>query len=289
MSKVWRPGRRQLLKAATAAGLTAGTTFGAKKSGANNPVERENERPGTSGWQLARVRVDSSPYRTKWVEGYCSKQSVTAGEALTIFVSTEPARRFTIDIFRMGYYGGAGARRLTRLGPIAGEPQPVPEAGEKRLRECRWKPSVDLEIPKDWPSGVYLGKLTTVPEGEESYWQSYVIFIVRDHRPADILFQCSDNTWQAYNRWPENDSLYTHPDGAHHPGVAVSFDRPYGKYPQILDHPLSVGSGEFLLWEYPLCYWLEKQGYDVTYCSNSDVVDPAFVTRCRCFLSVGHD
>ena len=25
--------------------------------------------------------------------------------------------------------------------------------------------------------------------------------LVRDGRPADILFQCSDNTWQAYNRW----------------------------------------------------------------------------------------
>ncbi len=47
----------------------------------------------------------------------------------------------------------------------------------------------------------------------EPYWQSYVVFIVRDDRPADILFQCSDNTWQAYNRWPNNYSVYTHPEG----------------------------------------------------------------------------
>jgi hypothetical protein len=39
--------------------------------------------------------------------------------------------------------------------------------------------------------------MTTIPEGNEPYWQSYLIFIVRDERPADILFQCSDNTWQA--------------------------------------------------------------------------------------------
>jgi len=103
------------------------------------------------------------------------------------------------------------------------------------------------------------------------------------------LFQCSDNTWQAYNRWPVNESLYTHPQGAHKPGVAVSFDRPYGKYCQIFDHPLSVGSGEFLLWEYPLCYWLEQRGYDVTYCSNSDVLDVDAATRCKAFVSVGHD
>ncbi|MBW3540972.1 MAG: hypothetical protein KY476_11930, partial [Planctomycetes bacterium] len=136
---------------------------------------------------------------------------------------------------------------------------------------------------------MYLGRLTTVPEGHEPYWQSYVVFIVRDERPADVLFQCSDNTWQAYNRWPENESLYTHPGGAHSAGVAVSFDRPYGKYCQIFDHPLSIGSGEFLLWEYPLLYWLEREGYDVTYCSNSDVLDAKQVTRAKCFVSVGHD
>ena len=69
----------------------------------------------------------------------------------------------------------------------------------------------------------------------------------------------------------------------------MSFDRPYGKYVQIFDHPLSIGSGEFLLWEYPLCYWLEQHGYDVTYGSNRDTMDPKFLTRCGTFLSVGHD
>ena len=70
----------------------------------------------------------------------------------------------------------------------------------------------------------------------------------------------------------------------------MSFDRPYGKYPQILDQPLSQGSGEFLLWEYPLCFWLEQQGYDVTYCSNIDThSDRSGLERVKCFLSVGHD
>ena len=144
-------------------------------------------------------------------------------------------------------------------------------------------------MPDQWISGVYLGRLSTVPHHDEPYWQSYVIFIVRDNRRADVLFQCSDNTWQAYNRWPENESLYTHPGGAHHPGVAVSFDRPYGKYVQNIDQPQSVGSGEFLLWEFPLCFWLEQQGYDVTYCSNADIRASEDASRSRLFLSVGHD
>jgi hypothetical protein len=212
---------------------------------------------------------------------------------LEIMVSTDPPTKFQIEIFRTGYYGGRGARLMTTLGPLQGSAQPVPPAGEMRLRECRWKPAATLQIPADWTSGVYLGRLTTLPAAADlPYWQSYVIFIVRDTRRADVLFQCSDNTWQAYNRWPANDSLYTDPRGAHARDVAVSFDRPYGRqsqYTGIVNDPLSVGSGEFLSFEQPLAYFLEEQGYDVTYCSNSDCLDAAQITRCKVFLSVGHD
>jgi hypothetical protein len=165
----------------------------------------ENARPGARDWQLTRVRVDKEGYRSPAIEGYCSKQSVRAGESIDILVSTDPPRRFGIEIFRMGYYGGRGARLIRTLGPFEGKAQPVPAPGPKNLHECRWETSTRLTIGDDWPSGVYLGRLTTlVEEGVEPYWQSYVVFIVRDDRPADILFQCSDNTWQAYNRWPNN-------------------------------------------------------------------------------------
>src|SRR5439155_15284345 len=112
--------------------------------------------------------------------------------------------------------------------------QNTPAVGEERLRECQWKPATTFEIPKDWISGVYLGKLSAV----KHRYQSYVIFIVRDDRPADFVFQCSDNTWQAYNKWPDNYSLYIsdRPDKKILvSGVKVSYDRPYGKYVQILD------------------------------------------------------
>ncbi len=284
--------RRDFLKTSAAVGM-AQSFLPAAAATARQPdlIPKENAKPGSTDWQLTRMMPDSAKsYRTSLIEGYCSRQSVKAGEKLDIFVSTKPVSKFTIEIFRMGYYGGAGSRLMTTLGPFAGKEQPVPEMGEKRLRECQWQVSTTLTIPADWPSGVYLGRLTTVPEAaDQPYWQSYIIFIVKDDRPADILFQCSDNTWQAYNRWPVNESLYTDPRAAHAPGVSCSFDRPYGKYVQILDQPLSMGSGEFLLWEYPLCYWLEKEGYDVTYGSNVDNLEPANLTRVKAMISVGHD
>jgi len=256
-------------------------------------IRDENSKPGALDWQLTRVRLDKDNYRSAWIEGYCSKQSVLAGESIDIMVSTDPPVKFKIEIFRTGYYGGRGARLMTTIGPLQGTAQPIPPIGEKRLRECRWKASTTLKIPATWVSGVYLGRLTTLPDAvDQPYWQSYVIFIVRDTRRADILFQCSDNTWQAYNRWPRNESLYTDPRGAHARDVAVSFDRPYGRqaqYTGICNDPLSVGSGEFLSFECPLSYFLEQHGYDVTYCANCDCLAAAQITRCKVMLSVGHD
>jgi len=256
-------------------------------------IAAENRKPGSIDWQLTRVRVDGSGFRSTWIEGYCSKQSVEAGETIEIMVSTSPAQPFEIEIFRMGYYGGRGARSMTRLGPLAGKPQPTPKPGEKNIHECAWESAISLTIPDKWPSGVYLGRLTTLPEGNSRpYWQSYVVFIVRDHRPADILFQCSDNTWQAYNPWPSNYSVYTHPKGNEGPWADVSFDRPYAReaqYTGVVNDPLTVGSGEFLPLEFPLAYWLEENGYDVTYCSNSDMLSPERGLKCKAFISVGHD
>jgi hypothetical protein len=268
--------------------LPAPTQVTAKR----NIIQEENTKTGSSDWQLTRVKLDKglTSFRTSLIEGFCSHQSVKAGGTLQIMVSTAPAAKFKIEIFRTGYYQGRGARLMTTLGPLQGKTQPVPPVGERRLRECQWEPSASLKIPADWTSGVYVGRLTTLPEKDtDPYWQSYVVFVVRDDRPADVLFQCSDNTWQAYNRWPDNYSIYTDPKGTQGPWSDVSFDRPYAKYAQIYDNPMSIGSGEWLCFEFPLAYWLEQHGYDVSYCSNSDMITAERGLNCKAFLSVGHD
>ena len=290
--------RRGFLKAsATGAigggllGSTAKPTQAAPQPARNNVVAEENAREGTRDWQLTRVRLDKTGgFRAPEIEGYCSRQSVKAGESLDIFVSTKAAR-FTLEIFRTGYYGGRGARLMKTLGPFDGKVQPVPKPDDRRLHECRWEPAASLKIPEDWVSGVYLGRLTALPDkSDRPYWQSYVVFIVKDDRQADILVQCSDNTWQAYNRWPNDFSIYTDPRGGQGPWSDVSFDRPYAKYAQIYENPQSIGSGEWLCFEFPMAYWLEQQGYDVTYCSNLDLhLDPAILGLSKVFLSVGHD
>ncbi len=281
--------RREFLRGAGQLGVAA--ALGRTAQRAQNVVQQENARPGTRDWLLTNTRIDPpTRYRCPWIEGYCSRTSVKAGETIAFKVSTRPASRVVIDIYRLGYYGGAGGRLMRRVGPLEGAPQVDPPVGDVRLRECDWPVAFELTVPDDWPSGVYLGKMTEAREN----LQSYLIFVVRDDRPCEFLFQCSDTTWAAYNRWPDVWSLYDEGTPPHNwytgPGVSVSFDRPYARYRQIFDAPLSQGSGEFLLWEFPLAFWMEQQGYDVSYISNLDThADAAQLRRARAFLSVGHD
>jgi hypothetical protein len=295
--------RRDWLKGMATAGMGAAlagcahtqthleSPLGFLETDKGNPssIWAENLKPGTTDWMLSKTTIDpGAKYRCPWIEGFCSRTSIGAGQRLTLFVSTNPESNFTIEIYRLGYYDGTGGRLMTKLGPFPGQTQPDPPVGKQRLRQCRWKASAEFSIPHNWLSGVYVGKLTA----ESSGLQSYIIFIVRDTRRADFVFQCSDITWQAYNRWPNQFALYD--NGQEHwwcgPNVEVSFDRPYGKYCQILDAPLSTGSGEWFLWEFPFAYWVESKGYDVTYISNLDThASPATLKRAKGFLSVGHD
>ena len=172
--------------------------FGQTSVGTNR-IRSENAKSGTRDWMLTKTDItDDEPvelWRSPRIEGYCSETSVRAGDTIKIMVSTNPVSEFSLEIFRTGYYGGDGGRFMKRFDSIQGKTQADPPIGENRLRECKWEPSLEFEIPEDWLSGVYLGKLTAKKEGV----QSYVIFIVRDDRLCDLLFQCSDMTWQAYN------------------------------------------------------------------------------------------
>ena len=177
--------RRILLK--SMAGLASSplistSTMPAQGLRNDNPIVRENRRPGTVEWQLQYHRFDdprtlaSYPLnrrlRSSAIEGYASKTSVLKGEPIDFMVSLDPPGRLLIDIYRMGYYGGAGGRHMVRMGPFKCEPQSVPMMTTERLRECRWERCTRLAIPKDWPSGVYLAKLTRdEPAGFQCQWQ----------------------------------------------------------------------------------------------------------------------
>jgi hypothetical protein len=269
----------------------------------NNPTVIENLKQGTTNWQLTNSATDRE------IEGYASLTSVNRGGEIKLFVNTKEPN-YTIEIFRMGWYGGAGARQIIPAINRAGIAQPPPIVDEGTgLIECDWQEPYVLKISSnpnestEWVSGFYLVKLTASKSGK----QSYIIFVVRDdQRPSDILFQSSVTTYQAYNNWGGMSLYRWNSRGMQ--ARKVSFNRPYAASPNQAA-AYGVGAGEFLTnfqpprrtssagWEYNMVRWLEKEGYDVTYATDVDTHEnpldvytgKPMLLQHKAFLAVGHD
>src|SRR5918993_1424792 len=75
---------------------------------AENQIIQENKNEGTTSW-LINVPEKHCEYpdhqycRRPQIEAFCSKASYLAGDTLSIFVSTDPASSYSLDIYRMGY------------------------------------------------------------------------------------------------------------------------------------------------------------------------------------------
>jgi hypothetical protein len=245
---------------------------------AQAPVVCENELPGSpaSEWDVAGSG-DSG------IQGFATDLSVDNGSTVRFKVDTT-ASDYRLDIYRLGYYGGLGARKVASVEPSATLPQLQPACltqASTGLVDCgNWAESASWAVPADAVSGIYIAKLVIEPSGGASH----IPFVVRDDdRSSDLLFQTSDTTWQAYNSYG-GASLY----GGNGPGPAgrahkVSYNRPFNT---------RGGSTEDYLFnsEYPMLRWLERNGYDVTYSTDIDTDRfGAELLQHKAFLSVGHD
>jgi hypothetical protein len=112
-------------------------------------------------WQI------TSPALNREIEGYASLTSVNVGGSISFFVSTA-APSYTIDVFRIGWYGGAGGRQMVATITRSGFVQATPLADSFGRFECNWTNPYVLTIPTTWVSGVYLAKLTA-STGLQSY------------------------------------------------------------------------------------------------------------------------
>jgi hypothetical protein len=247
-----------------------------------NPIVLENQQPGTGDWFWSNLGGDEAGQ----IKGYGSTTSVKQNETITFHISVNPAQTYTIDVYRMGWYGGLGGRHRLRVGPLVGVQQrpcePDPNTG---MIACNWTPAHTLTIPSDWTSGVYAAKLTN-----QQGYQNYVIFVVRDDRPAAFLHQSPVTTEHAYNNYPNDGrtgkSLYNY--NSYGPNtvagepraVKVSFDRPLA----------DSGFGSLINWELNVIRWIERSGYDVTYSTNIDThANGSELLKHKAFFSVPHD
>jgi hypothetical protein len=248
---------------------------------ATNKITVENAKLGNppSEWMINGIGDDT-------IVGFATYISVNRGQAVSFKIRTN-SLDYRIDIYRLGYYGGNGARKVATIQRQLATPQTQPNPGGDPsigLVDCgNWAVSATWTVPSTEVTGLYIAKLV---RQDATAGVSHIPFVVRDDGVAsDLLFQTSDTTWCAYNSWGGH-SLY----GGDLPAFRaykVSYNRPYN----TRGYDFQSGPQDWIFGvEYPMIRWLERNGYDVSYSTGVDSDRRgAEILLHKIFLSVGHD
>lgn len=267
------------------------------------------------------ARTDGRAPQSYWdaehsnrIEGFATDISVNAGTRVDfkINVNDGAGSDYKVEVFRLGYYGGDGAREVAEWtnGNAKVQPEALYDASRGLVDAGNWSVTDSWQVPEDAVSGVYLARLQRLDANGNPIdgATNQIPFIVRnDGEHHDIVLQTSDTTWQAYNGWGGNNGvvgpdLYGDPSGRidHDPiegGGTYNEDRAYAvsyNRPLITDTGQSWASGpqDYLFGaDYAAIHWLEKNGYDVAYMTgvDTDRLGASYLENYKAFISVGHD
>ena len=226
------------------------------------------------------------------IQGFAADISVNQGQTVSLKINDTNRDPYRIDIYRMGYYQGNGARLVTTVNPSStqlqnaeNQPAPLTDQTTGLLDAGNWKDSGSWAVPANATSGIYFAKVVDTRTGGASH----IFFIVRDDTDhSQILYQTSDSTWEAYNDYGGN-SLYAgtalSSDGR---AYKVSYNRPFNTRGDSA-HDFVFNA------EYPMVRWLEANGYDVSYFTDVDAdrygspTGLAPIKNHQIFMSNGHD
>ena len=216
-------------------------------------VLEENLRPGSTAWGAGlSVGADSD------ISGFGLPFSLQAEETLHVFVSAKTA--VSVSIYRLGWYGGTGARLVAKhaFRPVRQQPPCSPAIPGPFA--CDWFETDRFVVDARWMPGVYLARVADSVQRARAF-----PFVVRSSRPAAFVVVLPFATYEAYNAWGGT-SLYRGPGSTRaesyaNRAVKVSFARPFTQM---------VVSGAFLGVDYLLVRWLEQNAYDVSYVSDYD-------------------
>ena len=231
---------------------------------------RPSRRPGASPTpSSARTRTParraaSGTWPARAMPASRDLRRTSASIAAASYGSRSTRTRPTIRSRSIAWATTAGWARgdIATFVPTAALPQVQPPCLTETatgLVDCgNWAESASWLVPATATSGIYFAKLTRTDNGGASH----IFFIVRDDAGnADLLFQTSDTTWQAYNRYGGK-SLYR-----------VWRNQP-ARYKVSYNRPLTVRgttpANSAFNAEYPMVRWLEANGFNVSYISGID-------------------
>lgn len=250
----------------TTSSAPAGATPQSASCETENAIVRENCLPGEPDWHVA----PGSTVAASGIEAFTTQASIDAGESVDVKVDTGVhGIPYRVDVFRTGWYGGAQARLVGVLPDRVGVKQAacVRATDGSGLRSCsNWQTDVRITTTDDWPSGVYVLRVTRADNGR----RNQALLVVRDDdRAAAIHYNVPDSSYQAYNNHGTKSTYTMNSSGATTElGTAqaakVSFDRPYQQV-------ATMQRDFYTFTDVAGIGWLERQGYDVDYSSSVDL------------------
>ncbi|MBY5914328.1 DUF4082 domain-containing protein [Rhizobium leguminosarum] len=257
----------------------------AAAAAASNAIVLENQKQGNpeSEWGIDGAGSTN-------IEGFATDISVDNGKTVSFKINTN-STNYRIDIYRLGYYGGMGARKVATMQHtgLQTQPNPLRNATTGTVDAGNWAVSASWTVPDDAVSGVYIAKLV---RQDGTSGENQIPFIVRDDASqSDIVFQTADETWQAYNGWG-GANLYGGNGPATGQGAgrayAVSYNRPIATRGGVGTY---AGPQDYLFGaEYAGIYWLEQNGYDVSYMSGVDADRyGSLLLNHKTYIDAGHD
>ena len=136
-----------------------------------NRIVEENQLPGAPSTEW-----DVNGWGDPSIQGFGHDISIDLGETIFFKIRTD-STHYRIDIYRMGWYAGLGARLVDTVAPSVPLPQSQPEGlrdPATRLYDCgNWAVSASWTAPKDAVSGIYFARLVRQdPEPEPAPWRA---------------------------------------------------------------------------------------------------------------------
>ena len=108
------------------------------------------------------------------IQGFATEMSVLPGEVAHFKVKTS-ASSYRMDIFRMGYYGGAGARKVESIvwkGKAQHQPDCLFDESTLLVDCANWEASLSWAVPFGTVSGIYFGRLVRTDEDSAPSWRA---------------------------------------------------------------------------------------------------------------------
>ena len=267
-----------------------------------NKIALENQKQGNpkSEWGIDRRR------RSPTSRALRPRSARNIGQTVDFKIATD-STHYRIEIYRLGYYGGDGARKVETIDKIADDCAGPAASDRRHVARPDRLPATGRfrragRFPQDAVSGVYFAKL--VREDGTERREHHPVHRPRRrfdqrHRLPDLRhdlagLQCLGRRQpllrQRSGRSERHDRLH----------AAELQLRPQGDRPRLggqlqpalhHQHQPAGGTQDYIFGvEHSAIRWLEQNGYDVSYISGVDTTrNGSQLLNHEAFLSVGHD